>query len=178
MTPEGNVLIFDNGTHHPITPHSRIVEVDMRTNKIVWQYNPKVVFSFFSGHIGACERLPNANTLICEGQSGRAFEVTPDCEICWEWISPFVLPLKGGMASMLFRAHRYAADTPELRGRHLDGAGYEELNHKLGLVSRGVAAVPAERVKWKNVILISKSPLPRRGENCYDQWIYGKDSES
>ncbi len=133
LTPEGNVLIFDNGTHHPVTPHSRIVEVDMRTNKIVWQYNPKVVFSFFSGHIGGCERLPNGNTLICEGQSGRIFEVTPDCEVCWEWISPFVLPFKGVMASMVFRAHRYAVDGPELQGRYLDGAGYEELNHELGL---------------------------------------------
>jgi hypothetical protein len=132
LTPEGNVLIFDNGTHHPVTPHSRVVEVDMTTNKIVWQYVPRVVFSFFSGHIGGCERLPNGNTFICEGQSGRIFEVTRDGNVCWEWISPFILPFKGVMASMLFRAHRYFPDGKELQGRSLDGSGYEELNEQLG----------------------------------------------
>lgn len=132
LTPEGNALIFDNGTHHPVTPHSRVVEVDMATNKIVWQYVPRVVFSFFSGHIGGCERLLNDNTFICEGQSGRIFEVTRDGDVCWEWISPFILPFKGVMASMLFRAHRYSPDGKELLGRSLDGSGYEELNKQLG----------------------------------------------
>jgi hypothetical protein len=134
LTPEGNVLIFDNGTHHPITPHTRVVEVNMQTNEIIWQYNPETVFSLFSGHIGGCERLPNGNTLICEGQSGRVFEVTRDYEVCWEWISPFSLPFKGVTAAMLFRAHRYAPDSPELEGRPLDSSHYEELNQRLGLI--------------------------------------------
>jgi hypothetical protein len=134
LTPEGNVLIFDNGTHHPITPHTRVVEVNMQTNEIIWQYNPETVFSLFSGHIGGCERLPNGNTLICEGQSGRVFEVTRDYEVCWEWISPFSLPFKGVTAAMLFRAHRYAPDSPELEGRRLDSSHYEELNQRLGLI--------------------------------------------
>ncbi len=134
MTPEGNVLIFDNGTHHPVTPHSRVTEVDMKTDEIVWQYVPHVVFSFFSGHIGGCERLPNGNTLICEGQSGRVFEVTKESKVCWEWISPFVLSFKNIYCSMLFRAHRYAADGPELQGRVLDASRYETLNRELGLI--------------------------------------------
>jgi hypothetical protein len=135
MTPEGNVLVFDNGTHHPVTPHSRVIEVDMQTDAIVWQYVPHVVFSFFSGHIGGCERLPNGNTLICEGQSGRVFEVTRDCKVCWEWISPFVLPFKNVHCSMLFKAHRYLADGPELKGRQFDAAKYEKLNRELGLIT-------------------------------------------
>ena len=134
LTPEGNILLFDNGTHHPVTPHSRVIEVDMQTDGIIWQYAPAVVFSFFSGHIGGCERLPNGNTLICEGQSGRVFEVTPDCKVCWEWVTPFVHPFKGVMASMIFRAHRYAPDSPELQGRIIDGSRYEEMNKKLGLI--------------------------------------------
>lgn len=133
MTPEGNVLIFDNGTHHPVTQHPRVVDIEMRTNKIVWQYNPKVVFSLFSGHIGGCERLPNRNNLTCKGRSGRVFEVTPDREIRWEWISPFVSNFKGVLVSMLFRALRYAMDSPELRNRRLDAVCSEELNHKIGL---------------------------------------------
>ena len=135
LTPEGNVLVFDNGTHHPVTPHSRVIEVDMQTDEIVWQYVPHVVFSFFSGHIGGCERLPNGNTQICEGQSGRVFEVTRDSKICWEWISPFVLPFKNVHCSMLFKAHRYSADGPELKGRQFDAAKYEKLNRDLGLIT-------------------------------------------
>jgi hypothetical protein len=134
FTPEGNVLIFDNGTHHPVVPHSRVVEVDPKTNKIVWQYQPKIVFSFFSGHIGGTERLWNGNTLICEGQSGRAFEVTPEGDVCWEWINPMVMPFKHVQCQMLFRAHRYAADSPELEGMATDAAAFAELNQKWGLV--------------------------------------------
>lgn len=135
LTPQGNVLVFDNGTHHPVTPHSRVIEVDMQTDEIVWQYVPRVVFSFFSGHIGGCERLPSGNTLICEGQSGRVFEVTHDCRICWEWISPFVLPFKNVHCSMLFKAHRYSAAGPELKDRRFDADKYEGLNRELGLIT-------------------------------------------
>jgi hypothetical protein len=93
------------------------------------------VFSFMSLHIAGAERLVNGNTLICEGESGRVFEVTRDCQICWEWINPLVLPFKGGItSSMLFRAHRYAADSPELRGRTFDKGKWNELNRKIGLM--------------------------------------------
>jgi hypothetical protein len=92
------------------------------------------VFSFLSLHIAGAERLANGNTLICEGESGRVFEVNRDCEICWEWVSPFVLPFKGITSSMLFRAHRYAADGAELKGRSLEAEKWEELNRKLGLM--------------------------------------------
>jgi hypothetical protein len=133
FTPEGRVLVFDNGTHHPIVPHSRVVEVDPLTDRIVWQYQPKVVFSFFSGHIGGAERLDNGNTLICEGQSGRVFEVTPESEVCWEWINPMIMPFKNVRCQMLFRAHRYSSDSPELSGFSPEARAFRELNKKWGL---------------------------------------------
>ena len=126
--------MFDNGVHHPVTAHSRVVEVSPKTGEIVWQYNPHVVFSFFSGHIGGCERLPDGNTLICEGQSGRVFEVTKENEFAWEWISPFVLPFKNVHCSMLFRAHRYYADGSELSGKSFKPEKYDGLNRELGLI--------------------------------------------
>jgi hypothetical protein len=36
------------------------------------------------------------NTLICEGQWGRIFEVTPDKESVWEYVSPFMGPDRHG----------------------------------------------------------------------------------
>jgi hypothetical protein len=87
-------------------------------------------------HIAGAERLPNGNTLICEGESGRVFEVTPDRDVCWEWVNPFVLRFKAVMSAMLFRAHRYFPEGPELRGRRFDEARWEELNRQLGLIQR------------------------------------------
>ena len=119
-----------------IVPRSRVIEVDMETSKIVWQYYPKHVFSLFSGHIAGADRLWNDNTLICEGQSGRVFEVTPEGDVCWEWVSPFLLPFKGVLCSMLFRAHRYSAEGAELRGKEMDGQRYRSLNQEWNLVSK------------------------------------------
>ena len=35
------------------------------------------------------QRLPNGNTLICEGMTGRLFEVTSVGEVVWEYVTPF-----------------------------------------------------------------------------------------
>jgi len=136
FTPQGNMLVFDNGAHHPIVPRSRVIEVDMNTSRIVWQYYPKHVFSLFSGHIAGAERLWNGNTLICEGQSGRVFEVTHEGDVCWEWVSPFLLPFKGVLCSMLFRAHRYGPDGPELKGKKPDAGSCTEVNREWGLAPK------------------------------------------
>ena len=65
------------------------------------------------------ERLANGNTLICEGQWGRLFEVTPDSEIVWDYVSPYFngkdVPYAEG--NFVFRCYRYAADSPEISGR-------------------------------------------------------------
>ena len=130
ITPDGTLLVFDNGSRHPLQPLSRVVEVDMKTDEIVWQYIGSPVYSMVSLHISGAERLANGNTLICEGESGRLLEVTREGDICWEWISPFVFDFKGSQAAQIFRAHRYAADSPELKNRTLDGSGLETLNRQ------------------------------------------------
>lgn len=35
------------------------------------------------------QRLANGNTLICEGDCGRIFEVTSDGELVWEFVNPY-----------------------------------------------------------------------------------------
>ena len=125
---EGNILIFDNGgwggygAPNPGAPqgvktaqrdYSRVLEFDPTTLKIVWQYTPREAGffvpldanRFYSPFISSAQRLPNGNTLICEGSGGRVFEVTPDHEIVWEFVSPYKgkisLPL-----NMVYRAYR------------------------------------------------------------------------
>ena len=119
--PDGHVLLFDNGLHGLGMPRSRVVEVDPSDHdRVVWEYvgNPPV--SFFSPLISGADRLPNGNTLVCEGSHGRIFEVTPDRDIVWEYVSPYFLPIEGGESNALFRAHRYGSDHPALRGRDMD----------------------------------------------------------
>ncbi len=109
---EGNILVYDNGGYagygapNPATPdgkfnalrdHSRVIEFDPLTLEIVWQYpNPEMLSSrlfvrtsFYSAFMSSAQRLPNGNTLITEGESGRLFEVTPQWETVWEYVSPF-----------------------------------------------------------------------------------------
>lgn len=123
---EGNILVFDNGgwagygapsrtskdgTKTDIRDHSRILEIDPVTLKVVWQFDASVwggmmgitsMSKFYSPLISSAQRLPNGNTLIDEGCSCRLFEVTPDKEVVWEYIAPFK-----NEAPFLYRAYRY-----------------------------------------------------------------------
>lgn len=110
----GNILIFDNGTHRRDNPatFSRVIEVEPRTSAIVWEYIDQSLFEFFSPYISGAQRLANGNTLICEGCHGRLFEVTSGGEVVWEYVSPFFCdePGRPGINNWVFRALRY---TPE-----------------------------------------------------------------
>jgi Arylsulfotransferase (ASST) len=108
--PNGNLLVFDNGPHrldHPI-PFSRVIEVNPKTRKIIWEYRERRESDFFSPRISNAQRLPNGNTLICEGDSGRLFEVTAGGELVWEYVNPYF----GGapINNRVFRAYRYSAE--------------------------------------------------------------------
>ena len=131
----GRVLLFDNGPHQRGVTHSRVIEVDPSNNQVAWEYRGDPPISFFSYHISGAERLPNGNTLICEGAPGRLFEVTRDKEIVWEYINPFVAMsgygvggTTSGYANSVFRAHRYGPDHPALQGKDLDPSRYANLN--------------------------------------------------
>jgi len=105
--------------------------------------------SFSSYNISSAERLPNGNTLICEGAPGRIFEVTPDSHIVWEYMNPYAVHrpsrlaqqteagVRQGAASRtgatewanaVFRAHRYGPDHPALQGRDLHPEHYANIN--------------------------------------------------
>ncbi len=109
---EGNILVFDNGGQagygapNPGSPigvgnalrdHSRILEFDPVTLEVMWTSTPPDAdhlgaaqgFRIYSSYISSAQRLPNGNTMVTEGAGGRIFEVTPDYEIVWEYISPY-----------------------------------------------------------------------------------------
>ena len=119
LLDNGNILLFANGIHGGENPFSRAIELDPETRETVWSYRGSPPYTFFSPHISGVQRLSSGNTLICEGQWGRVFEVTPESEIVWDYISPFFDPNPngGGHTNMMFRAYRYAVDSPQIRGR-------------------------------------------------------------
>ncbi len=127
MPGEGNILLFDNGgwagygapdrmskdgTKVDIRDHSRIIEIDPTTLEVVWEFTGFNFLSdkeampmlnntrFYSQLTSSAQRLPNGNTMICEGCGGRIFEVTADKELVWEYYVP-------KEAAFLYRAYRY-----------------------------------------------------------------------
>ena len=132
LLANGNVLLLDNGAHRRGLSSSRVVEVDPVTGEIAWQYRGDPLVSFFTHFTGGAERLPNGNTLITEGMTGRLFEVTPSGQIVWEYISPFLAPDLHGIANGVFRAHRYGPHHPALSGRQLDPGRHGNLNRLYG----------------------------------------------
>lgn len=119
----GNYLMFANGSHTnrggPFAG-SQILEIDPATKEVVWEFVGHPPHTFNSPHISGCQRLPSGNTLICEGNWGRLFEVTPEGEIVWNFVSPVFVPEGdriGGGRNSVFRCYRYAADSGEIGGR-------------------------------------------------------------
>jgi hypothetical protein len=45
------------------------------------------------------------------------FEVTQEKEVVWEFINPLVVDRAGQPSRQVFRAYRYAPDSPEIGGR-------------------------------------------------------------
>ena len=118
----GNYMVFCN-----VPPGrgpgqgSKVLEFDPQTKATVWEYQGTPKYTFASPFISGAQRLKNGNTLICEGQWGRIFEVTPNKEVVWEYISPFFVPSTPGTNSSgtncIFRAYRYDIDGPEIQNR-------------------------------------------------------------
>jgi len=93
---EGNILVFNNGgTRH----YSTVDEITPPVNEygqyylasgsaygpsdLTWTYSPQP--SFFASHISGAQRLPDGNTLICNGETGKVFEVTPQGTTVWQY---------------------------------------------------------------------------------------------
>ena len=120
MLENGNITLFANGMNNLIQPlHSRAIELDPKTGEIVWQFMDPRKWTFFSPIMGGVQRLENGNSLICEALSGRVFEVTPDDEIVWDYLTPMHHhnEIFNAESNALFRANRHTADSPEIANR-------------------------------------------------------------
>ena len=101
----GRMLIFNNGIGRPDGRYSSVEEIvtpisptgsyargegaAFGPEKAAWSYTAATRREFFSWNISGAQRLPNGNTLICQGAQGRLFEVTAEGQIVWEYYNPF-----------------------------------------------------------------------------------------
>lgn len=85
LTPRGGLLVFDNNWRDG---QSRMVETDLASGEVLWEYSGSETEPFYSRTCGASQQLDNGNLLITESDAGRALEITPEGEIVWEFLNP------------------------------------------------------------------------------------------
>jgi len=101
---EGNILIFNNG-RRPDREYSSVEEITppvysngsyyRKPDSPYGPTNPTWIYTadnppdFYSYFLGGAHRLPNGNTLICDGHHGLFFEVTPNKKIIWTYENPY-----------------------------------------------------------------------------------------
>lgn len=147
----GNILAFNNGLERGYSSVEEIVPpVDSQGRytlaagtpcgpaRPVWHYEAANPTDFFSSEISGAQRLPNGNTLVCEGIHGTFFEVSPEGETVWRYVNPVIGlgPLAQGERSpkdhrdhdmnAVFKVHRYAVDYPAFAGKDLTPKGVLE----------------------------------------------------
>ncbi len=103
LLESGTFLLFDNQGHHGF---SKVIEFDPFTHDILWSFRGDERNRFFSRTCGSNQRLPNGNTLITESDFGRAFEVTPDLKIVWEFYNPHTFGKEQKLVATLFEMIR------------------------------------------------------------------------
>ncbi len=115
----GNILVFNNGLNRPQGVYSSLDEIVPPLNALggyshttgtaygplaaLWSYVAPVPTDFYAAFISGIQRLPNGNTLACNGPAGKFFEVTNSMQVVWEYTNPF--PDPGN--KFVFRARRY-----------------------------------------------------------------------
>lgn len=89
----------------------------------------------FSNSLSSAQVLDNGNYLICAGRWGYTYELTPENEIVWEYVTPLVAgdPATQGDTlyinnNITFRVKRYNEDYGAFANRDLTGSEYIELN--------------------------------------------------
>lgn len=102
----GNILIFNNGLGRGYSSVDEITPpVDINgqyylepgfaygPEDLTWSYTATPPTSFYADHISGAQRLPDGNTLICDGPAGKFFEVTQEKTIIWQYINPYPNPM-------------------------------------------------------------------------------------
>lgn len=121
LKDESQIMLFNNGVQRGgekeysevliINPQlkqrsfQREENAEFLPKSFSWSYTAPDPYSFFSFNVSSAQRLPNGNTLICEGAQGRFFEIDSNFQIVWEYHNPFgaLLPDGKEIQNQVFR---------------------------------------------------------------------------
>ena len=149
LTDAGKIMIFNNGGERGYssvdlinppqsTPGNYIYDATNGYAPTIaeWIYTTPVDTDFFSAIISSAQRLPNGNTLICDGDSGYFFEIDPNENIVWEYVNPdsSTGPINQGDTpsfNLVFRALKFPLDFPAFIGKDLTPTDPIETNPDL-----------------------------------------------
>jgi len=156
LVDAGKIVVFNNGIGRSPEFSSADIISPPTSAPGVYDYTPDTAYGpvaaeysysdqsstpseFFSAILSSVQRLPNGNTLICEGASGEIFEIDDNENEVWRYINPIsnsngVSTTQGDPApagNSLFRAIKYATNNPVFTGRDLTPGDPLELNPDL-----------------------------------------------
>jgi hypothetical protein len=96
----GDILVFNNGANRPGSHYSTVDEITPPVDDNgeyslepgsaygptaqAWIYTASPPTSFYASHLSGAQRLTNGDTLICNGETGKIFEVTPEGTTLWQ----------------------------------------------------------------------------------------------
>jgi len=115
---EGDILVFNNGLNRPAGMYSSVDEIVPPVDAngsyylapgsaygpedFTWSYAANPPTSFYSGLFSGAQRLSDGNTLICNGEAGRFFEVTPDGTTVWEYTNLLPNPAMNNVFKIVY----------------------------------------------------------------------------
>jgi hypothetical protein len=150
----GNMMAFNNGVNRNYSSIDQWVPpIDSMGNflrtpgtafgptSLTWTYTATPPSSMYSWAISGAQRLPNGNTLICDGIHGIFVEVTSSGQTAWRYVNPVTnrgsltqgdsIPQDpthpGEYMNMVFRVQRYSPTYQGLVGRDLTPGNFIEL---------------------------------------------------
>lgn len=143
----GKIIVFNNDAGTPVGQgYSQINTINLPVDSVGnyaylggaygpttydWTYQAPNPTDFYSNVISGVQRLPNGNTLICEGIGGRFFEVDTLGVMVWEYVNPvnnagLIHQNTVATGNNVFRCARYPINHPAFVGKSLTPQGYIE----------------------------------------------------
>lgn len=119
-----------------------------------------------SASLSSVQYLPNNNVLLCAGRWGYSYEINPENQVVWEYITPIKAgkPAFQGDSLILnnnltFRTKRYSNDFSAFVGRDLSSKGPIELNPTEDFC--GALSVSTKEVIVSNKITVFPNPASK-----------------
>lgn len=118
FTKDGTISVFDNGDIK--TANSRIIEMDIVTNEVIYEYDPlkgkEAVFlkefkrwDMFSPYVSGVQKTEKGY-LVTSGMQGKIFEISKDHRVVWELpaAASVFRTSDGRLSTVIFKARQYS----------------------------------------------------------------------